>query len=361
MTRLVKKYFVLFRRAFTGCDFLLGGRLYLTTFFCFAVFAHLVHAQESHDYRGQDISNLNFSGQDLSNAQFDENTTFSVGEVGVNLSGTNAKLSGINLTGTDLSYVNFAGLDLSDSNFSGSNFLGANLSGAIVNNTDLSESSLTESNLTDTLYNVFTIWPTDFEFEETSVIRSDDQFFNYLNEVSSVTRTESNQSTQVQVLANPSQYDLYSQTEKLLFSADKNHTSYQAGFLDGSNKVTSIAAENPNSLGLYSEQNKTDAINNSSAIALARIQANLAMNGLSLVSYLMESNETNATQTSHWYYQPELGWVWTTRSAYPYLYKAGGVIENNETIMEGWMFHNQSGPDNYYFYDFGMPGWNDFF
>ena len=353
----MKKYFVLFRRAFTSCDFLFGDRLYLTIFFCSVVFAHSVHAQESHDYRGQNISNLNFSGQDLSNAQFDENTTFSDGEVGVSLSGTNAKLSGINLTGTDLSYVNFAGLDLSNSNFSGSNFLGANLSDAIVNNTDLSESSFIESNLTDTLYNVFTIWPSDFELEETSVIRSDDQFFNYLNEVSSITRTESNQSTQGQVLANPNQYDLYSQTEKLLFSADKNHTSYQTGYLNGSNKVTSIAAENPLSLGLYSEQNKTDAVNNYSAIALARIQANLAMNGLSLVSYLMESNETNATQTSQWYYQPEFGWVWTTRSAYPYLYKAGSIIENNETIMEGWIFHNTTGPDNYYFYDFSLPGW----
>ena len=144
-----------------------------------------------------------------------------------------------------------------------------------------------------------------------------------------------------------------------MVSADSNHTSYGIGYAEANATLVLQASENPNSLGFFIEQNRTEAVSRSSATALAKIQADLGMQGLSLVSYLEQSRDTNATQTSQWYYQPELGWVWTTRSAYPYVYKAGGIIENNETIMEGWMFHNKSGPENYYFYDFGLPGWID--
>ena len=62
------------------------------------------------DYRGQDISNLDLSGQNLSGALFDENTTFSNGNTGVNLSGTGLNLNLIPIpTGSDFRGVNLSG------------------------------------------------------------------------------------------------------------------------------------------------------------------------------------------------------------------------------------------------------------
>ncbi|MDG1138637.1 MAG: pentapeptide repeat-containing protein, partial [Opitutales bacterium] len=73
------------------------------------------------DYRGQDISALSLSGTDLSGAQFDNSTTFSSGGTGVNLSGTNAVLSGISgsvdFSGVNLASVSFTGSDLSGAAF----------------------------------------------------------------------------------------------------------------------------------------------------------------------------------------------------------------------------------------------------
>ena len=73
------------------------------------------------DYRGQNISTLNLAGQDLSAAQFDSTTIFSQAGTGVNLSGTNAVLSGIsgsvNFGGVNLASVSFQGSDLSAATF----------------------------------------------------------------------------------------------------------------------------------------------------------------------------------------------------------------------------------------------------
>ena len=75
------------------------------------------------DYRGQNISTLNLAGQDLSAAQFDSTTIFSQAGTGVNLSGTNAVLSGIsgsvNFGGVNLASVSFQGSDLSAATFDG--------------------------------------------------------------------------------------------------------------------------------------------------------------------------------------------------------------------------------------------------
>ena len=71
------------------------------------------------DFRGVNLSGVSFMGSDLSFAQFDSTTVYSDGTQGVNLSGTNAVISGIqgfeniNFSGVNLSGVSFMGSDLS--------------------------------------------------------------------------------------------------------------------------------------------------------------------------------------------------------------------------------------------------------
>ncbi|MDA8989786.1 SUMF1/EgtB/PvdO family nonheme iron enzyme, partial [Opitutales bacterium] len=91
-------------------------------------------AGKNNDFRGVDISSMNFEGQDLSDALFDSSTIFSNGSIGANFSGTGVKLD--NLFGDiDLRGVNLHGADLRGSNLSGAQFneqtfiTAANLSG----------------------------------------------------------------------------------------------------------------------------------------------------------------------------------------------------------------------------------------
>jgi len=284
------------------------------------------------DFREQDISEFDLSDQNLNGSQFDRTTIFSSGGNGVNLSNTLG--TGADFSALDLSYVNFQGVNLTGVN-------------------------LTDTNLSSAQYNSFTIWPIGYDPDAQGAIRTDQKFHDYLNELVSSTYQESNESGVNAAIENPNSYDLYRQEDGSLVEANNTNPNYQSGYNDGYNSSYNEIRENPANYGLFSEQDRNNTILNESTRVLAKIQAEFAMEGMSLVSYQEKSIDSNATQTSQWYYQPELGWVWTTRSAYPYLYKAGGIIENNETIMEGWMFHNKSGPDNYYFYDFGLPGWNN--
>ena len=72
------------------------------------------------DYRGQDISSMDLSGTDLS-AAFDGTTVFSDGTNGVNLAGTNAVLDGlfgsVDFRGVNLAGVSFTNSDLSSAQF----------------------------------------------------------------------------------------------------------------------------------------------------------------------------------------------------------------------------------------------------
>ena len=82
------------------------------------------------------------------------------------------------------------------------------------------------------------------------------------------------------MLANPTEYDLFREEEKYLVSADSNHTSYGIGYAEANATLVLQASENPNSLGFFTEQNRTEAVSRSSATALAKIQADLGMQGI---------------------------------------------------------------------------------
>ena len=90
------------------------------------------------DLRGVNLTSVNLNGSDLSTAQFSNDTVFSDGFTGVNLSGTNAMIGTLNgpvdLRGVNLTSVNLNGSDLSTAQFSNDTvfsdgFTGVNLSG----------------------------------------------------------------------------------------------------------------------------------------------------------------------------------------------------------------------------------------
>ena len=65
---------------------------------------------------------------------------------------------------------------------------------------------------------------------------------------------------------------------------------------------------------LFSQKQKEDAETVSKSAgqveSLATVQADLASQGLSLITYLDEAN-LSEPYTNQWFYQPGMGWLWT--------------------------------------------------
>ena len=63
---------------------------------------------------------------------------------------------------------------------------------------------------------------------------------------------------------------------------------------------------------------------------------------------LLETLESNSTPyTNRWFYQPDKGWLWTTRTTYPYFY---------DSASKAWMYF-QSGNEKPKFYHYGTKTW----
>ena len=149
------------------------------------------------------------------------------------------------------------------------------------------------------------------------------------------------------VQANLSTYKLYTEVEKnaRMHSyasgyADGNKSGYAAGFTEGN--ATGIAHVNANlsAYNLFSQKQKEDAetVSKSAgqAESLATVQADLASEGLSLITYLDEAN-LSEPYTNQWFYQPGMGWLWTNSKAFPFLYRASNQGSNEG----GWLYFSQ--------------------
>ena len=304
------------------------------------------------DFRGVNLSALDLSTHDLSGALFDRTTVFSEGTTGVNLAGTNANFSNMDLSEVDFGYSNLTRVDLTESFLQGAQFSGSNLIGV-----NFSDTQLSDTNLSSAQYNSFTTWPVGFDPDSKGAIRVDQKFHSYLNELVSSTYQESNESGVNATLSNPNSYDLYRQEDGSLVEVSTSNPNYQSGYNDGYNSSYNAIRENPSDYGLFSEQDRNKTILNESTRVLVKVQAEFAMEGVSLISYQEKTFDTNATQTKDWYYQPENGWSWTNRSVYPYLYVNQENIEGNQTLSDRWLYHNKEGPQGYLFYDFNIQGW----
>jgi uncharacterized protein YjbI with pentapeptide repeats len=297
----------------------------------------------SGNFKGVNLVGAKFSSSILEETDlFDKTTIFSDGVYGVDFSDTWANLSNL-----DLSNVDFRGANLNSTSLSGSNLNGANFT----------DTQLSDTNLSSAQYNSFTTWPVNYEADSKGAIRVDQKFHDYLNERVAITQQEGNQSGISAVLANPNSYDLYRHEDGSLVDANNTNPNYQSGYNDGYNSSFNAIKENPANYGLFSEEDRNNTILNESIRVLAKVQAEFAMEGMSLVLYQEKSIDSNATQTKDWYYQPENGWSWTNRSVYPYLFVNQENGEGNQTLPDRWLYHNQIGPKDYLFYDFNTQDW----
>ena len=99
---------------------------------------------------------------------------------------------------------------------------------------------------------------------------------------------------------------------------------------DGNTSGIGYVQANLSSYSLYTEaeKNASDTTQYASgktagsAEGLATVQADLASQGLSLLTYLNQMS-AGTPHTHNWYFQPEWGWMWTSKDQFPYVYLAG--------------------------------------
>jgi hypothetical protein len=155
--------------------------------------------------------------------------------------------------------------------------------------------------------------------------------------------TEGNASGIAYVQANLSAYSLYSETDKNASDA----TNYASG-------LAQVQA-NPGTYDLFTSTEKSAAETTAQATGvaegLAKVQADLAAQGLSLVTYV--EKVTTKPHTYNWYYQPEVGWLWTNETTFPFVYKAG-----SEDTKGAWIYFSQL-PDQPVgaYYDYTQEKW----
>ena len=148
------------------------------------------------------------------------------------------------------------------------------------------------------------------------------------------------------VQADPGSYGLYTEAEK--------NASYDSGVSDGNVSGQAYVQANLSLFSLYTEaeKNASDAVQY--ANGQAAVQANLAQGGLSSLSYF-QNVERGQPYTSKWFYQPGLGWLWTDRATFPFLYRAS---DDAEGVTASWLFLNQSANlGKIYLYDYGSENW----
>ena len=158
------------------------------------------------------------------------------------------------------------------------------------------------------------------------------------------------------VQANPSTYTLYTETEKNASDATQYASGKSAGITDGNASGIAYVQANPSTYTLYTETEKTAAESTSTASgkaeALATVQADLASQGLALLTYI-DQMEKSTPYTQEWFYQPGMGWLWTQTNIFPFVYQAPSGEQAG-----GWLYFSQladqTGPS---FYDYASETW----
>ena len=166
---------------------------------------------------------------------------------------------------------------------------------------------------------------------------------------------EGNASGIAYVQANLSSYDLYTELEKNASDSTNYSSGRTAGIIEGNASGIAYVQANPGMHNLFTSTEKaaTETAAKATGVAegLATVQADMATQGLSLVTYLDKISAK--PHTYNWYYQPEWGWLWTNEENFPFVYKAGSA----ETAGT-WLYFSQL-PDQpaASFYDYSLKQW----
>jgi hypothetical protein len=140
--------------------------------------------------------------------------------------------------------------------------------------------------------------------------------------------TEGNASGILYVQSNPSKFDFLTEAER--------NASYDKGLSDGNASGKEWVQNNLSTYNLYTAEELEDAVATAKAEALAEVQADLATQGLSSLTYLEQVTGQAIPHTDGWYYHPGQGWLWTNRETFPFIFRQG-----DDQNSGGWLYFSQ--------------------
>ena len=171
------------------------------------------------------------------------------------------------------------------------------------------------------------------------------------------------------VQSNPGNYSLYNKSEFDQNYAtgvqDGNSTGYTSGyskgFSDGNSSGVAYVQANPEKFNFLTDAEKNASYDlgytagraEAEAAGLGEAQAKLALENLSSVTYLDLVRDVKKPHTDGWYFQPGLGWIWTNRDTFPFLYR-----QAEDGVTEGWLYFSQL-PEQIKkpYYDYNAEKW----
>ena len=150
---------------------------------------------------------------------------------------------------------------------------------------------------------------------------------------------------------------MYTEAEKNASDATQYASGRALGVNEGNASGIAYVQANPSIYNLYTEAEKSVAElvarGVGEAKTLSEVQANLAKEGLSLLTYL-EMVNFNLPHTQNWFYQPGMGWLWTEANTFPFIYRA----PDGEEQAGGWLYFSQlDDQPSPSFYDYATKTW----
>jgi N-acetylneuraminic acid mutarotase len=157
-------------------------------------------------------------------------------------------------------------------------------------------------------------------------------------------------------------YDLFTQVE-INASADTqyntgyaegNASGYSRGFSEGNATAVSLGMEQPETANLFTEEENIVTKQESVTRGFSSVQADLAREGLSLKAYYERIKDLQVPHLSDWHYHSTMGWLWTDRETFPFIYRA-----QSETHTGRWLyFSNRKEHRATPLYDYALGEWS---
>jgi len=179
---------------------------------------------------------------------------------------------------------------------------------------------------------------------------------NHFNARETTARAEGNTSGISYVQTNASSFGFYTEAEKNASDSSGYSSGKSLGVMEGNASGIEYVKSNPGLYSLFSEDEKNASVESATksgkAESLATVQAEMAVKGLSVLSYVNQIS-VSKPYTEDWFYQPNMGWLWTDESVYPYFY----LVKNGEQAG-GWLYFGQlTGQTTTTFYDYLNELW----
>ena len=172
----------------------------------------------------------------------------------------------------------------------------------------------------------------------------------------STARSEGNTSGIAYVQANYSKYNLYTEAEKNASSTIQYNLGKSVGISEGNASGIALVQANPNSYFLFTTADKNASVESAATAGkttgLATVENELGTKGFSALTYLDQLGGPKP-YTNEWFYQPGMGWMWTSESVFPFVYQ----FKVGES-QGAWLYFGQlTDQVQASFYDYGTKTW----